>query len=164
VEEKITLGEYVRRLRRRKRLSLQELAEETGVSMSHLSRIENDNALPAADVVVRLADALDGDMDYMLEQADCLPREILERLARRTSQGAGVMRRAAGPAIDEGYAEALIGDLDPEFRRQIGEHFGVTDQDAGALFEAIAQLSHMSPEQRETAISAIALMAKGAGS
>ena len=76
----LTLGEYVRHLRRRKNWNLQELAKASGLSVSHLSRLENDNNLPNADTVVKLSAALEGDLEQMLQLADCLPREILARL------------------------------------------------------------------------------------
>jgi transcriptional regulator with XRE-family HTH domain len=76
-----TVGEYMRRLRRRKGWTLLELARETGLSYSHLSRLENDKNLPNPETVVKLAGALDGDMDQMLALAKCLPQEVLDLLA-----------------------------------------------------------------------------------
>ena len=78
-----TVGEYMRRLRRRKGWTLLELARETGLSYSHLSRLENDKNLPNPETVVKLAGALDGDMDQMLALAKCLPQEVLDLLAPR---------------------------------------------------------------------------------
>lgn len=62
----LSFGEYIRRRRRAKRWQLQELAVQSGLSLSHLSRIENDNAVPNPDTVVKLAKALDGDLELML--------------------------------------------------------------------------------------------------
>lgn len=77
----LSFGEYIHRKRRAKRWQLQELAAQSGLSISHLSRIENDHTVPKPDTVVKLAKALDGDLTLMLRLADCLPREILERLS-----------------------------------------------------------------------------------
>ena len=88
MESQITFGEYVRHLRRRKGWSLQELASASQLSPSHLSRLENDNGLPNAETVVKLSTALEGDLEKMLQLADCLPEEILERLLRRVGSGA----------------------------------------------------------------------------
>ena len=82
-----TLGEYVRRLRRRKHWGLQDLANSASLSVSHLSRIENDGVVPNPETVVKLATALNGELDRMLEMADCLPREIFERYIRRAGDG-----------------------------------------------------------------------------
>ena len=62
-----TFGEYVRRLRRAKLWDLQDVAQATGLSVSHLSRFENDHAVPSPEDVVKLASALDGNLEYMLE-------------------------------------------------------------------------------------------------
>lgn len=90
VDSSLTLGEYIRHLRRRKGWNLQEMAKETGLSHSHLSRLENDNNLPNPETVVKLAGALGGDLDHMLALAKCLPQEILERLIHRADTSKGV--------------------------------------------------------------------------
>ena len=53
------LGNAIRRRREQKDLSLRDLAEETGVSASTLSRIENGTGKPDADNIARLAAWLD---------------------------------------------------------------------------------------------------------
>ncbi len=50
------------------------------------AQIENDNAVPNAETVVKLSTALDGDLERMLEMAACLPREILQRLIDRAGE------------------------------------------------------------------------------
>ena len=87
MNRQLTFGETMRRLRRQKEWSLGTLAEETGLSYSHLSRVENDSASPQADAVARLAEALDGDLRELLELAACLPAVILQRIARRGRGG-----------------------------------------------------------------------------
>ena len=53
------LGNAIRRRREQKALSLRDVAEETGVSASTLSRIENGTGKPDADNIARLAAWLD---------------------------------------------------------------------------------------------------------
>ncbi len=53
------LGGAVRRRREEQGLSLRDVAEETGVSASTLSRIENGTGKPDADNIARLAGWLD---------------------------------------------------------------------------------------------------------
>ena len=52
----LTLGEYIRRLRRQQGWGLEDFAAATQLSVSHLSRIENDKAIPNADTVVEAGD------------------------------------------------------------------------------------------------------------
>lgn len=53
------LGDAIRRRREQKGLSLRDVADETGVSASTLSRIENGTGKPDADNIARLAAWLD---------------------------------------------------------------------------------------------------------
>ena len=53
------LGSAIRRRREQHGLSLRDVADETGVSASTLSRIENGTGKPDADNIARLAAWLD---------------------------------------------------------------------------------------------------------
>ena len=53
------LGDAVRRRREQQEMSLRDVADETGVSASTLSRIENGTGKPDADNIARLAAWLD---------------------------------------------------------------------------------------------------------
>ncbi len=53
------LGSAIRRRREQQGMSLRDLADETGVSASTLSRIENGTGKPDADNIARLAGWLD---------------------------------------------------------------------------------------------------------
>jgi len=55
----LELGSAVRRRREQQGLSLRDVADETGVSASTLSRIENGTGKPDADNIARLAAWLD---------------------------------------------------------------------------------------------------------
>jgi len=60
------LGRSVKRRREELQLSLRDLADETGVSASTLSRIENGTGKPDADNIARLTNWLDMPMDRIL--------------------------------------------------------------------------------------------------
>ena len=53
------IGERIRAVRQRRRLSMQQLADATGISQSHLSLIERSRTQPSAEKLVRIARALD---------------------------------------------------------------------------------------------------------
>ena len=161
MNEPLTLGEYIRRLRRRSKKSLQELSDTTGLSVSHISRLENDNALPSPDAVVRLATALEGDLDRMLELADCLPREILERLIQRAGRSSAVHRRSAGADADPTFRQALIEDLDPSLRDGIARQFGLSARDVEGLFTVLRRMAQMQPAEREAVIEFLAATTRG---
>lgn len=50
-----TMGARTKALRKRLRLSLDELAKATGSNKGHLSMVERDRTNPSADLAVRLA-------------------------------------------------------------------------------------------------------------
>jgi transcriptional regulator with XRE-family HTH domain len=83
MEIELSLGKYIRQLRERKQISMLELSNRTKVAYSHLSRIENESTIPNPDTIVKLSEALDGDLTVMLQKANNLPRIILERLLER---------------------------------------------------------------------------------
>lgn len=60
------LGRAVRRKREELQLSLRDVADETGVSASTLSRIENGTGKPDADNIARLTAWLDVPMERIL--------------------------------------------------------------------------------------------------
>jgi transcriptional regulator with XRE-family HTH domain len=161
MESGLTFGEYMRRLRRHKRWQLQELATATGLSVTHLSRIENDNAVPNPDTVVKLSNALNGDLERMLQMADCLPREILDRLVDRAADGGTVLKRSAGtqPA-DFSFPQALIEDVDPTVRATLAAHFGLSETDINGLFGILQRLAQMAPAQRAAVLDFLAASAR----
>jgi len=156
VNAPLTLGEYTRRLRRQKRWGLQELAAATGLSVSHLSRIENDSALPNVESVVKLATALDGDLELMLDQAQCLPQEIMDRLLERAQGSKEAVRRAAGDAADPGFARALVEEIDPRLREALEQQFRLSKGDIDGLFAMLQRLAAMKPEQRAAVLGFLA--------
>lgn len=86
---RIIFGLKLKQLRKDKNLSLQELSEKSGVSISYLNEIEKSKKYPKADKVFRLAEALEVDYDYMVSLqledkmkpiADLLHSDILSEL------------------------------------------------------------------------------------
>ena len=49
----------VKDIRKRKKLTLEQLSDRTGISKSHINDVENENKEPGFSVMVRLAKALD---------------------------------------------------------------------------------------------------------
>ena len=64
------LGAKIKKLRKGKKLTQGELAEKAGISGNHLSRLERGVFQPSIDVVKRLAQALDVNVDGLLSGED----------------------------------------------------------------------------------------------
>ena len=58
----ITVGLQIRQIRKDKNLSLQEIANRTGLSKSLLSKVENFRTIPSLPVLLRISNALNVDM------------------------------------------------------------------------------------------------------
>lgn len=65
--EDTTLGEKVRRLRKRRGLSQDALAQIAGLSLRTVQRIESENRNPSGDSLRRLSRALEVSPDFLLE-------------------------------------------------------------------------------------------------
>ncbi len=142
VQEDVSLGEYVRRLRRRKGLSLYALSEQTGLSYSHLSRIENDSTLPGPETITKLVEILGGDLRRMLEMAKCLPKMILERIqAQGEPAGRGTLHRTAGAGGGTGRntVPALL---------EFATDAGLEREEAEEVASAMAALCSLPAHQR----------------
>ena len=64
------LGTAVRRRREQQNLSLRDVADQTGVSASTLSRIENGTGKPDADNIARLASWLDMPIERVMHHGN----------------------------------------------------------------------------------------------
>ena len=69
------LGGAVRRRREQQGLSLRDVADQTGVSASTLSRIENGTGKPDADNIARLASWLDMPIERVMHQGHRSPTD-----------------------------------------------------------------------------------------
>ncbi len=63
---RLIFGLKIRALRQQKNLSYQQLADQTGVSLSYLHDIETGKKYPKADKILALAKALGVDYDYLV--------------------------------------------------------------------------------------------------
>jgi len=66
-KEKVRLGAKVRRLRREKRLSQAQLADQLGISSSYLNLIEHNHRNVTVDLLLKLADLFDLNISDMAE-------------------------------------------------------------------------------------------------
>ena len=79
---KVKFGELIRKLRKAKNLTLQNLAKKVGVSIVNISHIENGRSGASRKVIQKLAKALDYDMDKLLAAADEIGEDV-ERIIRK---------------------------------------------------------------------------------
>jgi transcriptional regulator with XRE-family HTH domain len=64
------LGEKLRRTREAKDLTLQQLADKTGLNIAAISRLEREPRDPRASSLVKLADALEVSASFLMSRED----------------------------------------------------------------------------------------------
>jgi transcriptional regulator with XRE-family HTH domain len=95
-----TFGTDLRELRESKGVGLRELARQAGLSVSHLSYIENGDKVPGPEVLGRLSRALQVDPKTLLRDRS------LSAFAIAVDELTGVLRRA-GPPPERRRREAI---------------------------------------------------------
>jgi len=122
------LGDAVRRRREQQGMSLRDVADETGVSASTLSRIENGTGKPDADNIARLAAWLDMPIERVLHHG---PRSAAD------PKPVVYYPHESTPEIVEAHLRADR-HLTPETAKALSELFRV----------AYTQFSHSSTKKR----------------
>jgi transcriptional regulator with XRE-family HTH domain len=88
-----TLGERVAQLRKQKGLTQEKLAQRADISTPFVSDIENDKRNVSSKVLLKLSDALDVSLDYLMkgkeetERATDEPRNIPPELEKAADEG-----------------------------------------------------------------------------
>jgi XRE family transcriptional regulator, regulator of sulfur utilization len=94
------IGRRVRALRQQRQLSLEALAERSGVSISMLSTVERGQKVPSILVMGQIATALDTSIGRLVGE-EAVPRVIVMRAAgqRVINDPAGIERRSLSPVL-----------------------------------------------------------------
>jgi XRE family transcriptional regulator, regulator of sulfur utilization len=96
----IAIGRRVKALRRQRQLSLEALADRSGVSVSMLSTVERGQKVPSILVMSQIATALDTSIGRLVDE-EKKPRVIVMRAADRRviTDAAGMERRSLSPVL-----------------------------------------------------------------
>lgn len=147
------LAEEVRRRRKERDLSLEQLATLSGVSRSMISKIERAEAVPSTTVLSRLAEALGVTFSRLM--APATEREVLLIPASRQpvlrDEASGFLRRCISPVLPGRGIDWVLNTLPPsattgEFvahRRGVSEYIYVLK---GRLRASVAERSFVVEE------------------
>jgi transcriptional regulator with XRE-family HTH domain len=113
--KEMKLGEKVRGLRQEQRLTLQALADVTGLSKPLLSQIENDQVIPPIATLLKIAKGLKVGIHYFFEEAGDRQKFVLTR----GEASSGSLRRPGKDAV-QGY---IYKPLAPGMRQKKVEPF-----------------------------------------
>jgi XRE family transcriptional regulator, regulator of sulfur utilization len=94
------IGRRLRSLRQQRKLSLEALAERSGVSVSMLSTVERGQKVPSILVMGQIATGLDTSIGRLVGE-EAVPRAIVMRAAnqRVITDPAGIERRGLSPVL-----------------------------------------------------------------
>ncbi|MEK7241661.1 MAG: helix-turn-helix transcriptional regulator, partial [Planctomycetota bacterium] len=110
----MSFGAYLRKIRKRKGVSLKSLAKRLDVNFAYLSRIENEKVPPSVALVKKLARVLRWDTDELTLLAGRVPPAWLAAIEKKPTETIKRLRRAFSP---EKVAEELASYTAPtEFR------------------------------------------------
>ena len=131
----VAVGERVRRLRREKGLSLEDLSKLTGFKVDLLKAIEQNEIQPQLGTAIRLSKALDGafgrlvsgrgDKDFSITRKD--QKKVVHRSTAQQGKREVYTFRSLAPEVKGRHMEALHVTLkenpDPEISVHEGEEF-----------------------------------------
>lgn len=88
----VSLGSKLKKLRRDRAWSQDELAHHAQIDGRQVSRYENDRVVPSIDVIMKMAKAYNVSVDYLLfEDAEMRPLQVpVSKLAQRVLEAQGL--------------------------------------------------------------------------
>ena len=90
----MALGEKIRELRELKRISIRGLGRETGVSGMHISNIEKDKVNASPELVTKIAEVLEADIDELLHLAERVDPEVVDVIQKNPQAVPSFLRSA----------------------------------------------------------------------
>jgi transcriptional regulator with XRE-family HTH domain len=95
----MAFGERIRELRKARGLNQRDLAGHAGIDFTYLSKIENSRMEPPSEEVIRrVAEALDADVDELIVLAGKFPSDLEQEL--KTPERVKVLRRSVAGDIN----------------------------------------------------------------
>lgn len=92
-------GKWLREARLHSGLSMVEVERRTGINYTHISRMENGRSRPSRDTVLRLAEAVDADVNDALIAAYYIPFDAAAHLLDPDAQRLAADYHALAPPL-----------------------------------------------------------------
>lgn len=104
---KLTMGDRIKEVRKKRRLTQEQLAEQVDVTVEYISQLERGLSTPSMQVFIKLLETLDASADYLLRDMVSTnnpygDKQIAARLERLAPK-----QRQALMAIIDAYMEYL---------------------------------------------------------
>ena len=118
IDPEAAIGEQLRELRQVKNLTLREVAEKAGISVSYLSQLERNQSRLPIGVLKKISDALGVHMNWFFQSTgdgDGAERDVVVRATNRRRMsftGLGITEELLSPNLS-GPLELLISTIAP---------------------------------------------------
>ena len=121
----VALGQRIRKRRLQMAMTLQALSRACGVSVSYLSQVERDNAVPTLGTLAEIAAALDVGIDHFIatpRQVDSVTRA--EERRRFSVAGNSVVYERIGADFAAHELSCFLLNVPPSYRSETVRHSG----------------------------------------
>lgn len=128
-------GEKIRFIREKKKQTLKEVAEKAGVSESLMSQIERNKISPAIDTLLRIADVLEIDFEYLFRDYRQKRKINLVRASERSEHRIGDVyfeQLSKTPGQGQHEMEAYIMEIAPGGESK-SEEYGHPGKELGVI-------------------------------
>ena len=134
-----TLGERIRTARLGRRLTLGQVAEKVGVSVSALSQLERDQFNPTIATLKAIATTLDTTIGSLVAESSVLDRAVVRAAERkRLSPRRGITYQLLTPDLS-GHIELILSDY--EVGAGTGEEaFAYHAEQCGIVLQGLAEV------------------------
>jgi transcriptional regulator with XRE-family HTH domain len=130
---KIDIGPKIKEIRLQKGLKLKDVAKETGLSISLISLVENNNTSPSLSTLIKLANYLGADASFFLENPEKKKSAAVCRKKDRkfwTSNDKKIFFELLNPSVRNNKMEMVFAtvkrfETPPEKYTHEGEEFGL---------------------------------------
>lgn len=119
------LGRRIRKRRQLMSMTLQELSDACGVSVSYISQVERDNAVPTLGTLAEIAAALDVSIDHFIStprQSDSVTRAA-ER-PRFAVSGTSIIYEQIGAEFPGHELTSFVMNVPPGYASETVQHAG----------------------------------------
>ena len=120
------IGKRIKKIRLGKKVSLDRIANDTGLSIDHIKEIESGQVIPAVGVLLQIARALQVDSGFLLKEQQTAMRKRVRAFTKRTDNYAYT---TLTPGAENKHLKAFRISIDA-----LQEHKGVGYQHEGEEF------------------------------
>jgi len=106
-----TLGQHLKELRLARGLSLRELGGKVSVSAPHIGDIEQGNRQPSDELLARLAEALETDLEDILRYSKRPPAKQMEELIEQDPEYGLAFRKFVDAVREKNISPEKIHDI-----------------------------------------------------